>query len=65
MSRLVSVLGVSVSGVSVWESLSGESLSRGFSVQGVSVRETLPPDRDPLYGEEQAVHILLECFLVF
>ena len=23
-----------------------------------------PPDRDPTYGEERAVRILLECFLV-
>ena len=42
--------------------------------EGVSVRETLLdrepwtenplPDRDPLYGKERAVRILLECILV-
>ena len=33
--------------------------------RGVSVRETPPPDRDPPpYGEDRAVRILLECFLV-
>ena len=46
-------------GISVWGSLSRGSLSRGASVQGGSVRDT------PLYGNEQAVRILLECILVF
>ena len=51
------------------------SLSRGVSVQGVSVQGVLclggiyvrekPLNRDPPYGKEQAVCILLECILVF
>ena len=40
-----------------------QGVSWGFSVRGVSVRET-PPDREPPNGEEWAVCILLECFLV-
>ena len=58
-------------------SLSRGSLSRGVSVQvevsvqgwvsvqGVSVREMSgkSPDRDPPYGEERAVRILLEYCL--
>ena len=54
----------------------GVSLSRGLSVQGVSVQsgvsiqEGLCPEGglcqgDPLYGKERAVRILLECILVF
>ena len=44
-------------GVSVWEYV------QGVSVHGwVSLTET--SDRDPLYDEELAVRILLECFLV-
>ena len=76
----VSVQGVSVQGglcpgglcpgdLSPWESLSGEVSVWGLSVQGslsggslsgISVRET-----PPLYSNEQVVHILLECILVF
>ena len=57
----LSGLGVSVQGVSVQV---GGSLSRGSLTQeglclGVSVRET------PQYGNEWAVHILLECILVY
>ena len=60
-------------GVSVQGGLCpGGSLSRGVSVQGVSIRGSLcrgglpdRPPRDPLYGLEGAVRILLECFLVF
>ena len=56
-----------VQGVSV----QGVSLQRGVSVQGflcpeggwVSVRGGLC-QRDPLYGKERAVRILLECILV-
>ena len=57
----VSVLGESLSwGVSVQgQSLSMEGLCPGGSLsRGVSVRET------PLYSNEQAVSILLECILV-
>ena len=35
----------------------GGLLSRGFCQRD-------PPDRDPLYGEELAARVLLECFLV-
>ena len=45
-------------GVSVW----GVSV-QGVSVQGVSIWE-IPPDRDPPYGNERAICILLECILV-
>ena len=70
LSRGVSVQGVSVLGVSVHGSLClGRSLSGGLCpgglclevlCLGVSVRET-----PPLYSNEQVVHILLECILVF
>ena len=63
--RGVSIWGVSVQeGVSVWGvsvhegSLSRRSLSRGVSVCGSLSW------RPPLYGNEQAVRILLECILV-
>ena len=42
---------------------SGSSLFRGSLSRGISVRET--PRQRSLYGEERAVHILLECILVF
>ena len=55
LSRRRLCLGVCVQEVSV---------QKGVSVQsGVSVRET-PRQRRPPYSEEQAVHILLERFLV-
>ena len=43
--------------------LSRGSLSRGVSVQGVSVQGGLS-HRDPPYGNERVVHILLERILV-
>ena len=43
--------------LSIGVSVQGGSLSRGVSVQCVSIF-------DPLYGNEQAVGILLECILV-
>ena len=70
--------GVSVQGVSVWGSLSRRSLSTG-SVQVVSVfwslseglclgvsfqGDLIPRDREPVYGKDQVVSILLECILV-
>ena len=71
------LLGVSVQGGLLQGSLSGvsvRSLCRGgVSVKRISVQRDLCPgglcpggplDRDLLYGEERAVHILLECFLV-
>ena len=48
--------GVSVQGVFLSRGVSVQG--NGVSVQGVSVRETPP------YSNVQAVHILLECFLV-
>ena len=64
-------------GVSVWGSLSRESLSREVSVQGVSVQGGLylgvsvqggflsrgSLSGRPPYGNERAVCILLECIL--
>ena len=47
-------------GVSVW----GVSLSRVSLYRGISVRSGKSPDRDPPYGEEWVVRILLECILV-
>ena len=41
----------------------GGSLSRG-SLSGAMSLSRGVPDRDPLYGEELAVHILLECILI-
>ena len=51
-------------GLCLWSHVpSGGSLSLvPCSFWGVSVLR--PPDRDPTYGEERAVRILLECFLV-
>ena len=46
----------SLSGVSIWGSLSEGVFFVCFSVLG-------GPDRDPLYGEERALRILLECIL--
>ena len=45
-------------------SLSRESLSRGFSVQGMSVQGDSVKGVSVGDGEEMAVRILLECFLV-
>ena len=50
--------GVSVGGSLSRGSLSGWSLSRGSLYGGVSVR------RQPPYGKERTVRILLECILV-
>ena len=67
-------LGSLSEGLCLWVSLSGDvsvqgSLSKGVRVpvlgvfvQGFSVRE--PPDRDPPYGNEWAVYILLEYIIV-
>ena len=65
-------LGVSVSGglypgVSIQGSLSSRFLSMGSLFEGVSVQGSLSGglyQGDPSYGEEQAVRILLKCFLV-
>ena len=43
-------------------SLSREVSVQGVSAQGVSVQVSLCQE-DPLYSEERAVRILLECFL--
>ena len=49
------------------------AVQEGLCPGGVSVQEVLcpkgplsgrPPDRDPPYGKERAVHIFLECILV-
>ena len=76
LSMDVSAWGVSVQGVSVW----GVSVQGGGSVWGVSVWGVTVPIKTPqtetprqkpptlaetpLYCEERAVRILLECFLV-
>ena len=50
-------------------SLSKGSLSKGVSVQGVSIQGVSVRwgslSGKPPYGKEQAVRILLECFLVY
>ena len=59
-------------GLCLWSHVpSGKSPSRG-SLSGcgglpdrnASLDTPPPPDRDPPYGKERAVHILLECILV-
>ena len=49
----------------LWSNVSIKG-SLGVLCLGGVVREKPPPpeDRDPPYGEERAVHILLECILV-
>ena len=54
----VSVQGVSVQGLCPGESLSRGSLFGGCLSRGVSFMEI------PLYGNERAIRILLECILV-
>ena len=63
LSGGVSVKRISVQGCLCPGGCVQGSLSSVISVQGVSVRGYLP-DRDLLYDEERAVHILLEYFLV-
>ena len=41
------------------------SLSRGILCRGGSLLGRPPRQRPPSYGNERAVHILLECILVF
>ena len=76
VKREVSVQGVSVQGSLSSGSLSrGVSIKRGVSVQGGLCQEgglcpgrslsgRHPRDRDPPYGNERVVHILLACILI-
>ena len=62
--------GLCLGGLCPGRSLSGGSLSSWVFVLGVSVQGGLQekrvrhPDRDPQYGSEWVVRILLECILV-
>ena len=58
----VGYLGVKYPGVGIWGRVSREGFPGGYGIQG---RVCPPPDTLPfLELQKQAVHILVDCFLV-